>query len=294
MRRLSVCAILLALLLCMLLPLAHADVGNFAGDSDWGDSSWDSDHSRDNDDDNNSNWVIFGGSSSGGEGGDLWVSVVVIIVVIVIWSSVRKSKSGGRVPVQVETRPSAVDLTALTARDPDFDLEKFLEKVRNLYVQMQNAWTAKEWEQMRPSLTDAFYNQLNRQLDELIRANQTNHVERIAVLGASVTGYQQKDNLDQITVRLSTRICDYTTDDATGSVIRGNKDKELFMTYEWTMVRAAGAVTKKDEGARACPNCGAPLDANASYKCPYCGTVIMGTDYDWTLASIRGISQRSN
>ena len=28
-------------------------------------------------------------------------------------------------------------------------------------------------------------------------------------------------------------------------------------------------------------------------RCPYCGTVVKGTDYDWTLASIRGIIQRT-
>ena len=94
-------------------------------------------------------------------------------------------------------------------------------------------------------------------------------------------------------MRLTSRICDYTTDDTTGEVVSGDKHRELFMTYEWTMVRAQSAKTKSEAGAKACPNCGAPLDNNASTKCPYCGSIIKGTDYDWTLASIRGLSQKS-
>ena len=302
MRKLSVCAILLALLLCMMLPVAHADVGNFAGDSDWGDSgSYDSgsDYSWDDDDDDyGSTWSGSDGGSSGGsssgEGWSMSTLVIMGVVIVLLILSAKRSKGGKNAPVQVNTAPKAADLSVLLKNDPDFDVEKFLEKVRNLYVQMQNAWTAKDWEPMRPSLTDAFFNQLGRQLEEMKKAGRTNHVERIAVLGATVTGYERRDNLDQLKVWIQTRICDYTTDDATGEVVSGDKNRELFMTYEWTMVRTAGAVTKKEEGAASCPNCGAPLDANASYKCPYCGSVIQGTDYDWTLASIRGISQRSN
>ncbi len=292
MRKIAACALALMLLLCLSLPMTHADVGNFAGDSDWGDSDWgDSDWSSDYD----------SGSDydSDGEAGDfgtvLW-TVVAIFAVAIIFSVKEKidKKKGNTSAVRVSEPVEQADLTELMARDPDFDQDKFLENVGNLYVQMQKAWTARKWEPMRAHLTDAFYNQLAHQLDEMIQAGQTNHVDRISVLSTVITGYECRDNLDVLKVRLSTRICDYTTKDATGAVVSGDKNRELFMTYEWTMVRSMNAVTKSDEGARACPNCGAPLDANASSKCPYCGTVIIGTDYDWTLSAIRGISQRSN
>ena len=304
MRKWTVLVLALALLLSLMLPVAHADVGNFAGDSDWGsddwsssDSDWDSGSDWDDDDDWDDGLGAFvggaiGSSIGGGGGGGSFLIVIIIIVVVILIIRSRKG-GGGNTPVHVETRPTTTDLSALMERDPDFNTESFLEKVRNLYVQMQNAWTDKDWEPMRPNLTDAFFNQLGRQLEEMKKAGQTNHVERISVLGASITGYEQRDNLDCLKVRLTTRIVDYTTDDTTGQVVSGDKNREKFLTYEWTMVRAQGAKTQTEQGARACPNCGAPLDNNASYKCPYCGTVVKGTDYDWTLASIRGINQRT-
>ena len=312
MRKFAVLALILALLLALMLPLTHADVGNFAGDSDWGDDSdWDSgsdsdwgDDSDDYDDDGFDDFFgafagsaigsnIGGGGYGGGGGGGGTIIFIIIIIVVIILIIRSRKKASTATPVHVDTRPTAADLSALMERDPDFNLENFLEKVRNLYVQLQNAWTDRDWEPMRPNLTDSFYNQLGRQLEEMRKAGRTNHVERISVLGATVTGYEQKDDLDCLKVRLTTRIVDYTTDDTTGEVVSGDKNREKFMTYEWTMVRKQTAKTKAEQGARACPNCGAPLDNNASSRCPYCGSIIKGTDYDWTLASIRGIIQRT-
>ena len=42
-----------------------------------------------------------------------------------------------------------------------------------------------------------------------------------------------------------------------------------------------------------CPGCGAPLDVNASARCPYCGTVIQQQAQDWVISAIRGIKQQT-
>ena len=160
---------------------------------------------------------------------------------------------------------------------------------------MQNAWTAKDWEPMRMLMTDSLFAQFGNQLEAMKRANRTNYVERIAVLGTRVTGiYRDKVN-DIITVEVRTRIVDYTKDDRTDKVISGNPNKELFMTYEWTMVRPIGVKTEDFKGERrtVCPACGAPLPINASNRCEYCGTLVSASEHDWVISSIRGISQVS-
>jgi len=42
-----------------------------------------------------------------------------------------------------------------------------------------------------------------------------------------------------------------------------------------------------------CPNCGAPVEINASAKCPYCGSVITLEEHDFALNAIRAISQQT-
>ena len=44
---------------------------------------------------------------------------------------------------------------------------------------------------------------------------------------------------------------------------------------------------------RICPNCGAPVEINASAKCPYCGSVITLEEHGFALNAIRAISQET-
>ena len=89
----------------------------------------------------------------------------------------QPQQPGGGRPVARTT----VDPVVLRAKDPNFSVQAFLEKVANDYVQMQRCWQDKNWEPMRPLMTDALYSQFDRQLDELRRSGQTNYVERIAL-----------------------------------------------------------------------------------------------------------------
>ena len=105
----------------------------------------------------------------------------------------------------------------------------------------------------------------------------------------------QEGGNDVLVARLKTRIVDYTLDDATGSLVSGDRNKEKFMTYEWDLVRPTG--TKTEAGGNmqtvSCPHCGAPLEINASAKCPYCGSVITLEEHGFALNAIRAISQET-
>lgn len=297
---------LLILALCCLTIGAYslADAGNFSGDtdwggggSDWGSSDWGSDSSSSWSSGSTTYYDDGSSNSSGGcIGSDLFYIVIVIIVIIVI-SRMRKSKnSGGSSVYKAAEEEPGLPLDTLKQKDPNFNEQAFLEKVGNQYVQMQNAWEAKDWEPMRAIMTDSLYNQMQRQLQALVDAKRTNHIERIAVLETRIVRYAVEGDNDVLVVRLSTRICDYTTDDRTGSVVGGSQTRELFMVYDWKMIRQKDKLTLEQPSMTqvSCPNCGAPLEINHSGQCPYCGSVITLSDHDWVLSSIKGISQRSS
>ncbi len=194
-------------------------------------------------------------------------------------------------PVDYLTLP----IETLKEKDPNFNEQVLLEKVGNQYIQMQNAWQNKDWEPMRAIMTDALYNQMARQLQALIDAKQTNFVERIAVLETRIVRYAIEADNDVLVVRLSTRITDYTQDDRTGSIINGSMTRELFMVYDWKLIRQKDKKTLNQPSVTqiSCPNCGAPLDINHTGKCPYCGTIVTLGDHDWALSVIKGISQKT-
>lgn len=313
MKKFRVPAILLVvLLLFTLLPGGLADFGSFSGDSDFGGSSWS---------DSSSDW---GGSSSWSSGSSSWGSspsyyssygsygssgysygsgsgvgalfmIFLVFIVIIIISRRSGNHSSHSVPAgaQPTAQSKLSPMNGYTSIDPNFSADALRERLSNLYVQMQNAWTNKDITPLRPYFTDALYNQYARQAEMFKSAGRTNYVERISVLGTTLRGYFQQEGYDHIVVEMRTRIVDYTLDDATGKLLSGSRTSEKFMTYEWDIARKSGITTKAEGEIRTinCPNCGAPLSINTTSVCPYCDSVVTVDNEDWAIVEIKGISQ---
>ncbi len=317
-------SVIVILSLCLIFSqsfalIAGADFGDYGGDSDYGydyDNDYDYDYDYDDDDDYNWNYggssgSSYGGSSSGDSGGSLLFGIIVfaLIVFFVLRKAgllSGKGKGGGK--GNVHNRPVVAPGAQPTPKsslyspadylkvDPGFSASDFNEKLANLYVRFQNAWAAKDLSELRPYLTDAFFAQMDRQLDNYRRNHQTNVVERISVLGTEIYGWKQEQNDDVMIARLRTRITDYVVNDANGAVVRGSKTAEKFMDYEWELVRAKGKKTGADAptAVHNCPNCGAVLNINRTARCEYCGSIVTVDDYDWVVRNIKAISQRTS
>lgn len=307
-KQILIAAIITALLICMLAVPAMADAGSFSGNSGYGGSSGGSSFGGSS----------FGGSSFGGSsgawgllalgsaGGSSGGIITILIIAFIIFSIIKKLKnvntSSFSTPAgpQTTSYSSLMPISTIKDNDPNFSEAAIKEKIGNLYVRMQNAWQSKEFEVMRPYMTDALYNQFKLQLDEIIRSECTNYVERISVLDVALSGWRSDEAVDAIVAVVSTRIVDYTQNDRTGIVVSGSKTMEKFMTYEWTLIRSKGMTTPETAGEGSenvvtihCPSCGAPVEINQSAKCPYCDSVINSADYDWVISEIKGIAQRN-
>ena len=300
--------LILIIVSMLIIPLStKADFGDFSGDSDYGggggwdsgDSSWDSD----------SDWDWGDSSSSGSSGSSDADEIIIMVIIFIVFTLIKylknKNNDNGSIKriMNESNRPSnfptpSSDLRSMssyTKVDPSFSESEFKEKLSNLYVRFQNDWQAKDLTELRPYLTDGYFAQMDRQLDKYRQSNQTNHVDRIAVLGVTLKGWKAEYDHDVIVAVLDTRIVDYVTDDVTGNVIRGSNTKEKFMKYEWTLIRTKGVITSRSTGttAQTCPHCGAQIDINHSTVCEYCDSVITTDTFDWVVSNIKGISQKT-
>ena len=299
-RTIKILIFALGLFLIILPAFAGADFGDFSGDSDyggswdsgsdWSSSSWDSDYSSGSyyDDDSDVSGIDIGISLA-------VMAAIVVLGLIFDVSEKRKKKKQQNKPQGAQRTPDSrlQPLGDLAVTDPSFDANAMQEKISNLYVQMQNCWTDKNIESLRPYFTDALFTQMERQLNGLKNQGLTNYVDRIAVLGVNLRGFYKQGDKEHLIVELRTRIVDYTVQDSNNKLISGDRNREKFMTYEWDMCRTAGSVTSK-EGVMhsvSCPGCGAPLSINTTAKCPYCGRVVTLDEHDWALCAIKGIAQ---
>lgn len=296
LRRLFVLALCACLVLLSVLP-AGADFGDYSGDSDFGDSSdWgSSDSSWDSSDSYYDSGFSLG--YSGDLGGTAIALIAAILIFMFFWLNVkpRKKKAKGGTSWSAAANRKLKPMAEYQQLDENFDETELTSKLSNLYVQMQDCWQKKDITPIRPYCTDAFFTQMDNQLQRKKQQGQTNYIERIAVLSVHFRGWCQEGGNDVLVARLNTRIVDYTLDDKTGNLVSGSKDKEKFMVYEWDLVRTTGMKTEKDKPMQTvnCPNCGAPVEINASAKCPYCDSVITLEEHGFALNAIRAISQET-
>ena len=298
-------ALLVLVLITVLAPhVGRADLGGFSGDSDYGGGDYGgSDYSS-------SDSGSSGYSSSRSRGGDscsdeaciaalLFViaPISVFVIILLTKSGMRSRNSGAGRPGATRTAQSMLQpIESYKTLDENFSPEDLKEWLQNLYFKMQDCCVKRDVEPIRPYFADSLWQQFDRQMQGLRAARRTNYVERIAVLSVDLRGWYQDKGEDVIVAEIYARITDYTVNDDTGKVISGSKTCEKFMTYEYALSRPTGKKTdafRTGVSERHCPNCGAPLSVNESIKCPYCGSVLTFGDHDWTVYSIKGISQRT-
>ena len=307
-------ALLAALLITVLVPRkGRADLGDFSGGSDYGGGDyggsdyggWDSGGYDYGSYDSGSS----GRSSSSCTTGDaIGLSVCFFFLIGPIWTfififmfSSNKNKKNSVIQKATPLGASRTLLSKLTpieqyrSLDPSFSPEALQEYLKSLYVRMQECCTKRDVTPIRADFADALWQQFDRQVKQLKQMRRTNYVENISVLYVDLNGYYQDKGEDVIIAEIQTRITDYVAEDDTGSVVSGSKTREKIMTYEYALSRPIELRSAHGEGtaARICPNCGAALSANEAVKCPYCGSLVTFGDHDWTVYSIKGISQRT-
>lgn len=68
----------------------------------------------------------------------------------------------------------------------------------------------------------------------------------------------------------------------------GASARTHYVRERWQLVRDAGVQSKPPEqvGSFHCPNCGAPFGPEGGDRCEYCGQVVSGGRFDWSVAAI--------
>ena len=277
--------------------ISIADVGSFedydSGRSSWGSSDWDSSSwDYDYDYDSGSNYTYIGGGSP-------LPGIIIFIIIVAISMYVKsKQKNNWQMPKQqFQTQNYAYKSEEevekeVKAVDELFNKEEFLSWSRDLFVKLQEAWTARDWSTIRVFETNELFEQHHKQLQDYIDRKQINVMERICVKSATLSDFKQTGDKDVLTVILKSRMVDYIIDEETGKVLKGDKVTDRHSTYKLEFIRKTGVKTKPGSNqinTTNCPNCGAPTQITSSGKCEYCGSVITTGEHSWALANLEKI-----
>ncbi|MCH5300600.1 MAG: TIM44-like domain-containing protein [Ruminococcus sp.] len=277
-------------------PLDFGNENDYGGGGDWGGNDW-----------GNNDWGS--GYDYDYDGGELtffgFGSIPVIVIVVVIFiiiafaqkskgkgtdSTVRQGTQQGR-NILVPDRTAQIE-SIIKEYDPNFSASDFLTFGKEVFVDIQEAWSARDLSKIRVIMHDNLFNQTQKQVESKIKNGVINKIENIAVSTAYLTAYKYDKQFEYVTMYLNARFIDYEIDEKTGNVLRGDTTTRWEMRYLLKFVRSTGVKTNDATDvlkSHNCPNCGAPLQMESSGVCEYCGSVVTTGQYSWVLSAYTSV-----
>jgi ribosomal protein L24E len=170
---------------------------------------------------------------------------------------------------------------AFESEHPDFTWAAFEQRVRAIAQELQDAWTARDWERVRPLETESLFQMHRYWIDAYKRQNLRNIVDGFTITRVEPVKISADPFYEAVTVRLFAQGRDHT-DDAGGKTVAGSKTSLRRWSEYWTLIRTKVTVN----AAVTCPNCGASVHAGATGVCSYCGGKITVGHFEWILSRI--------
>ena len=195
--------------------------------------------------------------------------------------------------IQTANVPQEVVVAQIQAIDPNFSVDKFNAWVREVFIKLQQAWSDRDWKKIRPFESEELFSLHNSQLEEYIRGNKINMIEKIGIKSCSLVSFAEDGDTEVVKVRLSAVMRDYVIDATTRKVLESDPNKDWYMTYIMTFNRKKGVKTKEgvsNKSTTNCPNCGAPTEITSAGQCSYCGSIITTGEHDWVLTDLHSIN----
>jgi hypothetical protein len=171
--------------------------------------------------------------------------------------------------------------TAFEAEHPDFTWQLFEERARTIAIELQNAWTARDWERVRPFETESLFQMHRYWIDAYKQQNLRNIVDDFTITRVEPVKLTTDAFYEAITVRLFAQGRDHT-DDANNKVVAGSNTSLRRWSEYWTFIRTKTSLSNPIS----CPNCGAQVPAGSTGICSYCGGKLTAGYFDWILSRI--------
>ncbi len=109
---------------------------------------------------------------------------------------------------------------------------------RNIFIQLQEAWSKGDLSSVRNFLTERMYQYLNQQLQELKNKGLKNIVENINIKNIEIVHVEEEKDQKVVIVKIEASLIDYIIDN-NGNIIEGSKTEPINITEYWAFVGKA-------------------------------------------------------
>jgi predicted lipid-binding transport protein (Tim44 family) len=124
--------------------------------------------------------------------------------------------------------------------DPNFDETSFKELVQDMFFRIQAGWMNRSLEGIERLLTPEMSGYFQTEFNSMKQQGTVNRLENIAVRKVEISEAWQEAGKDYLTVLFTANLLDYTVDDKTGQVVKGDKLNPVKFQEFWTFCRDVG------------------------------------------------------
>jgi predicted lipid-binding transport protein (Tim44 family) len=176
-------------------------------------------------------------------------------------------------------------MQALLQEDPSLSWDALTQRVGHIFLELQQAWSQRKWEQARPYVSDNLFQMQLYWMQAYREAGLRNVTEGARITCIELARVVSDKYFHAITVRLHATGLDYTLRDSDGQVVGGSRTRQRRYTEYWTLIRGAGVKGRPSVDKR-CPSCGAPLSISMAGQCTHCSAKVTSGEFDWVLSRI--------
>jgi predicted lipid-binding transport protein (Tim44 family) len=157
-------------------------------------------------------------------------------------------------PRQIDTKGMAFTnsapegMDAIRASDPAFDPEAFKEFAQDVFFKVQAAWARRDIAVMQQYVGKDLLSEYEGHFDDLRQRGEINRLENIAVRKVEIVDSGEMDNEEFVIVRFTANLLDYTVEESTGKVVKGDPAEPVKFDEKWAFARPKGSSQWKLEG----------------------------------------------
>lgn len=184
-------------------------------------------------------------------------------------------------------------LATIRENDPNFSMEVFLDRAKEIFLRLQDAWSSGDMAPVRNFLSQGVYNRFKIQL-EIMRNVEglKNIMSDVEVLSVNPIGVSANPPFVTIHVSVNAKARDVMLpadagDDEARRLLSKASASTFSEVYSFTRKLNAQSDPSRDLLKDQCPRCGFVADNFAQVnKCPNCGALYNSGEYDWVLSEI--------
>jgi predicted lipid-binding transport protein (Tim44 family) len=190
----------------------------------------------------------------------------------------------GNTPVAIAELKTAID--AIRARDPNFEMETFLQRAEMTFYLTKRAISNNDTVALRPYLNDTLFAQISQMLAQRKAQHRHDLLESLNVRAVHVIHADINAQRQSLLVHFDLVYRGKTLDDS--QHVLADEGQDTRHGERWTFARAAAAVTPPAGGVTAsrCPACGAELRLNLDGSCTHCRASVTNGTVDWVVALV--------